>query len=248
MRNIWIIARRELGAIFVGPIAYVFSIGMLLFTGLIFAVQISVPVIQGGPAPTISGILGTFTFVSLFALPAVTMRLVSEEQQSGTIELLMTYPLRDNEVVIGKWLAGFIFYAFVTAFTLIYALILVRFGNPDLGPMVSAYVGTLLWGAALVGIGVLTSAMTENQIVAFIVAVMINLLFYLSFLVSNFLATGLPPALSGIGTVFEELSLQTHLTNFLNGLVTATDLLYFFIVAAVSLFAAARVLESKRWR
>lgn len=243
MRNVWIIARRELGAIFVQPIAYVFSIVMLFITGLIFAAQISVPVVQGGPAPSISGILGTFTFLTIFTLPAVTMRLLSEEQQSGTIELLMTYPVRDNEVVIGKWLAGFIFYVFVTAFTLIYTFVLIRFGNPDIGPILTAYLGTLLWGAALVGVGVLASAMSENQINALIIAAGINLVLYLSFIAADF-ATVIPV----LSTVFSELSMQTHLSNFLSGLINATDVLYFLIVAAVALFAAARVLESRRWR
>jgi len=248
MLNIWLIARRELGAIFIQPVAYVFTIAMLLFIGLIFAIQISVPVVQGGPVPTMANILGTFTFITIFTLPAVTMRLLSEEQQSGTIELLMTYPVRDSEVVLGKWLAGFIFYVFITAFTLIYTFILVRFGNPDIGPLVTAYVGTLLFGATLVAVGVMTSAMSENQITAFIIATLINLLLYLAFIVADILDSALPEFLGFLGTVVDELSLQTHFANFSSGLVTATDVLYFLIVSAVALFAAARILESRRWR
>lgn len=243
MQNAWIVARRELGAIFVQPIAYVFTMVMLFITGFIFAAQISVPIIQGGPPPTVASILGTFTFLALFTLPAVTMRLLSEEQQSGTIELLMTLPIRDSEVVVGKWLAGFIFYLFTTAFTLIYPFMLIRFGNPDIGPIISAYVGTLLWGAALVGIGVLASAMSENQINALIIAAGINLLLYLMAIPADFF-TVVPT----ISTIFNELSMQAHLSNFLIGLVKVTDVLYYVIVAAVALFAAARVLESRRWR
>ncbi len=248
MLNIWLIARRELGAIFIQPVAYVFTIAMLLLTGLIFAIQLSVPVIQGGPAPTMSSILSTFTFITIFTLPAVTMRLVSEEQQSGTIELLMTYPVRDAEVVLGKWLAGFIFYLFITAFTLIYAFILIRFGNPDLGPLLSAYLGTLLFGAVLVAVGVMASAMSENQITAFIIAALINLLLYLSFIAADLAAGVFPEFLGFISTVFDELSLQTHFSNMANGLIVATDILYFLVLTAVALFAAARILESRRWR
>ncbi len=243
MRNIWIIARRELGAIFVQPIAYVFTIVMLFITGFIFAAQIAFPVIQGGPPPTVASILSTFTFLSIFTLPAVTMRLLSEEQQSGTIELLMTFPVRDMEVVIGKWLAGFIFYLFVLLFTLLYPFLLIRFGNPDMGPIVSGYMGAILWGAALVGIGVLASAMSENQINALIIAAGINLVLYLMAIPADFFTV--VPTLS---TIFNEMSMQSHLSGFLNGLVTVADVLYYLIVAAIALFAAARVLESRRWR
>lgn len=243
MRNVWIIARRELGAIFVQPIAYVFTIVMLFITGFIFAAQISIPVVQGGPPPTVASILSTFTFLSIFTLPAVTMRLLSEEQQSGTIELLMTFPVRDMEVVIGKWLAGLIFYLFVLLFTLIYPFMLIRFGNPDIGPMLSAYAGAILWGAALVGIGVLASAMSENQINALIIAAGINLVLYLMAIPADFFTV--VPVLS---TIFSEMSMQSHLANFLNGLVTAADVIYYIVVAGIALFAAARVLESRRWR
>ena len=243
MRNTWTIARRELGSIFVQPIAYIFTIVMLVITGLIFALQISAPLEQGGPLPSITVILSTYTFLTIFTMPAVTMRLLSEEQQSGTIELLMTFPIRDMEVVLGKWLAGFVFYLFVTAFTLIYPFILFRFGNPDLGPVVAGYLGVVLWGVALIGIGVLASAMSENQINALIIAAGINLLLYLIAFMSDFFV-----AVPLLSTVFNELSLQRHLSNFLNGLITVADVLYYILVAAISLFAAARVLESRRWR
>jgi ABC-2 type transport system permease protein len=243
MLNTWIIARRELGAIFVQPIAYVFTIVMLFITGFIFAAQISFPVIQGGPPPTVASILSTFTFLSIFTLPAVTMRLLSEEQQSGTIELLMTFPVRDMEVVIGKWLAGFIFYLFVLLFTLIYPFLLIRFGNPDMGPIISGYFGAILWGAALVGIGVLASAMSENQINALIIAAGINLVLYLMAIPADFFTV--VPTLS---TLFNEMSMQSQLSGFLSGLITVADILYYVIVAAIALFAAARVLESRRWR
>ncbi len=244
MRNVWIIARRELGALFVQPIAYVFTIVMLLITGSIFSAQLFfLAAGPGGGAPSVSNILGTFSFLALFTLPAVTMRLLSEEQQSGTIELLMTYPVRDIEVVIGKWLAAFLFYVFMTACTLIFPLILLRFGNPDMGPIISSYVGVLLWGAALVGVGVLASAMSENQINALIIAAGINLLLYLMAIPADFFTVA--PAAA---TVFREMSLQTHLGGFLNGLVSATDVLYYVIVAAIAIFAAARILESRRWR
>jgi ABC-2 type transport system permease protein len=243
VRNIWIVARRELGALFVQPIAYVFAIFMTLITGVLFSAQISFPLFQGGPPPSVAPIISTFTFLSIFAAPAITMRLLAEEQQTGTIELLMTLPVTDLQVVLGKFLAAFLFYVAITALTLVYPVILLRFGNPDIGPIVSAYIGALLAGASLLGIGVFASALSENQINAFIIAFGIILLLYLTLIPAELFTVG--PA---VATILSELSLQNHLNNFLDGLITAKDVLYYLVVTSISLFAAARVLESRRWR
>lgn len=246
MRNAWIVAQRELGSIFVQPIVYVFSVVMVLITGLIFAEELafySNP-FGGGGEPSVDGVLNLFITLTLFVAPAVTMRLLSEEQRSGTMELLMTLPVRDGEVVLGKFIAAFVFYLVTVALTLIYPFILLRFGNPDVGPIVSAYLGILLWGAALLGIGILASAMSENQIVAFMLAFGMNLLLFLSFILSRSIFQAIPR----LTVIFDEISLISHQSNFLNGLITAKDVLYYLIVTGIALFAAARVLESRRWR
>lgn len=248
MRNVWIIAQRDLGAMFVQPIAYVFAIMLTLITGLIFAFIIGSYTLgqqfgQAGPPPTVGDILLTFSFLLIFAVPAITMRLLSEEQRSGTIELLMTLPVRDGEVVAGKFLAAFIYLLAIVALTLIYPIILIRFGNPDIGPVLTSYLGIILWGAGLIGVGVLASALTENQIVAFMTAFGINLFLYLSDALARFVDVN-----PTINTLFTELSFRAHLDNFMFGLLTATDILYYLAVTAVTLFAAARILESRRWR
>ena len=249
MRNILIIARRELGAIFLQPIAYFFIIAVSLFIGVLFAGQLTSYVLNaqlggGGPPPAIGDILTTFAFLAaLFVGPAITMRLLSEEQKSGTMELLMTMPVRDGEVVLGKFLAAFVFYCCILGLTLIYPFILLQYGNPDPGPIFTSYIGMLLFGAATLGIGTLTSTLSENQIVSFILATIVILLLYISSFFSS-LVTGTP----ALSTILEEFSFSGHLTNFMSGLLTATDVLYYFLIAAVSLFAAARILESKRWR
>lgn len=247
MRNVWIVTRRELAALFVQPIAYIFAIALILITGYLFAGQLANYALSaqfgGGPPPSVGPILGTFTFLMLFAAPAITMRLLSEEQKSGTMELLMTLPLKDGQVVLGKYLAAFIFYLVVVALTFMYPLALLRFGNPDVGPILSAYLGVVLWGAALLAIGMLASALTENQIVAFMVAFGIILVLFLTGLLATFFTAS--PQLE---TVFNEISLDNHLNNFMTGLVTAADVLYYLLVAAIALFAATRVLESRRWR
>ena len=188
-------------------------------------------------------IMNLFAFLLLFTTPAITMRLMSEEQKSGTIEVLMTLPVRDSEVVLGKFLAAFIFYMSVTALTLVYPFILVRFGNPDLGILASTYLGVLLYGAALLSIGVLASTLSENQVNAFMLSFGMIMILFVTSIIANFFT----PA-PWLATALNEMSFQTHLDNFLAGLITATDLLYYLVIASVSLFAATRVLESRRWR
>jgi ABC-2 type transport system permease protein len=252
MRNAWIVAQRELGAIFAQPIAYIFTIVLLGITGLVFAFYLasySNP-FGGAPEPDVSGVLNFFIFVTLLALPAVTMRLLSEEQRSGTMELLMTMPVRDGEVVLGKFIASFLFYLMTVALTLLFPFILLRFGNPDPGPIITGYVGVILWGAALLGIGILASSLTENQIVAYILALGINLALWLSFVVSNSILTNIPWVTTNapwISTFFDEISLFAHQDNFARGLIVATDVAYYLIITAIALFAAARILESRRW-
>lgn len=244
MRNVWYIARRELGAIFVQPIAYIFAIAIIGITNLVFSAQVGQMVFNPGVAPVnVAQALQIYSFLFVFVAPAVTMRLLSEEQRSGTMELLMTLPLRDGEVVMGKFIAAFIFFLATTALTLVYPLILLNFGNPDLGPLLTSYLGVLLAGAALIAIGILASSLTESQLVAFFLAFAIILILYLAQIPASFFELG--PTLS---TVFTELSFDSHLNNFFRGLILAKDVAYYVAVTAVMLFAATRVLESRRWR
>lgn len=244
MRNIWFIARRELGAIFTQPIAYIFAIAILFIVGLVFSAQVGQMVFQPGSAPVdVSQALSLYSFLFIFVAPAVTMRLLSEEQRSGTMELLMTLPIRDGDVVLGKFLAAFIFYLATTALTLVYPLVLINFGNPDLGVLWTSYLGVILAGAALIAIGILASAITDSQLVAFFIAFAIILTLYLALIPATFFELG--PLFT---TVFEELSFEGHQGNFYRGLILAKDVAYYVGVTAVSLFAAARVLESRRWR
>lgn len=245
MRSAWIIAKRELAAIFVQPIAYVFAIAIVGITGLIFSAQISLYVQQPGAGVpvTVEQPLGLFNFLLVFLVPAVTMRLLSEEQRGGTMELLMTLPVRDGEVVLGKFLAAFIFHLSTVALTLIYPLILLNFGNPDVGPILTSYLGVLLWGAALLGIGIFASALSENQMVSFMVAAGIILFFYLAAIPAQYFA--LSPR---IAEFFTQLAFEGHSSSFLSGIILVQDVVYYVMVTAIFLFAAARVLESRRWR
>lgn len=248
MRNAWIIANREIRAIFTQPIAYVVALVLIFMSGLIFVQDLAGYVLnqqfgQSTPPPTVAGVMGFYTFLTLFVAPAITMRLLSEEQRSGTIEVLMTLPVRDGEVVVGKFLAALLFFLVTLVFTFVYPLVLLRFGNPDLGPMLTTYLGTILSVAAILAIGVLASALSENQIVAYMVTFGVIVALYLSPIVSQSLVNN-----PTIGTIFDELSFPSHASRFAQGLIVAKDVVYYVGLTAVALFAAARVLESRRWR
>lgn len=242
MRNAWIVAKRELGSIFVQPIAYIFSIVIVVITGWLFASQLASTLIQPG-APVDLSIMRTFAFLFVFAAPAITMRLLSEEQRSGTMELLMTMPVRDGEVVFGKYLAGLIFFATTMTLTLIYPLVLFNYGNPDIGPILTTYLGILLYGSGLISIGLLASALSENQMVSFIIAFGLILVLYLAFIPAQIF-----PDNQNVVTVFNELAFDQHLNSFTRGLIVAKDVAYYLVITAGFLFAATRVLESRRWR
>ena len=248
MRNVWIVARRELGALFVQPIAYVVVIVLIFLCGLVFAdglsrYQLAQQFGQFVPPPTVANVLGFFLFLSLFVAPAITMRLLSEEHKTGTIELLMTLPVRDGEVVLGKFLAAWLFYLLMLALTLIYPLILWRFGNPDLGPILTGYLGVILAIAAMLAIGMLASALTANQIVAYMLGFGLILLLYITTIFSQSLVSNETARL-----IFDELSFQAHANRFPQGILAAKDVVYYVGLTIVALFAATRVMESKRWR
>jgi ABC-2 type transport system permease protein len=241
MHNVWQVARRELGAIFVQPLAYIFGVVIVALTGYVFASELYILASQPGALPLdVQSVLGLFSFLYLFAMPALTMRLLSEERRSGTLELLLTLPIRDGELVLGKFLAGFLFYLLTTALTLVFPVILFTFGNPDPGPIWTAYLGVLLYGAALLGIGILASTLTENQLVAFILALGMTLLLYLLVLPAQSFALG-----NTAVTLLNELSLANHQDNFFRGVLLAKDAIYFVAVTAVSLFAATRFLRGR---
>jgi ABC-2 type transport system permease protein len=238
MRNMLIIARRELGAYFASPIAYLVMAGFLAIAGYFF----SVILVIFREASLERTFLNTVT-VLLFVSPLLAMRLLSEEQRSGTIELLLTAPVRDWQVVWGKWLAAFLLFVLMIALTGVHVLILWRLGNPDFGPILSGYLGVILLGAALLALGTLTSALTENQIVAAVLGIALAVLFWVSGAVSEVVGTD-----SFLGRFFEQLALPEHLFDFMRGVVDTAHVVYYLSVTVGALYLATRILETRRWR
>jgi ABC-2 type transport system permease protein len=187
--------------------------------------------------------IGTIGVVSVFTLPLLTMRLWAEEKRSGTVELLLTFPLRDIDIVLGKFLASLVVYGLLLLLTLLYPLIAAMLSlNPlDPGPIVSGYLGTFLLGAALLSLGFLCSTWTENQIVACAFAWAGFLVFWLIGHAADF-------AGGKLGTLFTHLSLANHHDNLVKGIVQTQDIVYLVLFCLFCLFLTLRSIESTRWR
>ncbi|OGO34379.1 MAG: hypothetical protein A2Z03_11505 [Chloroflexi bacterium RBG_16_56_8] len=248
MRNIWTIAKREYDHYFISPVAYVVAFAILLVLGIIFSLNLYYYVQNAfqsfGSAPDISPITGAFVFLLVLSVPALTMRLVSDEQRMGTMELLLTAPVRDSELIIGKWLGGFLFLFTLIAITLIYPIILNNFVSPgiDQRVMLSAYLGVILVSAAFLGLGVGISALFTNQIAAFFVTMSTFVFFWW--------LVGFPADLLPVGgDIFRYLDMSTHFYDTLNvGVIQLGDLVYFISLTVLGLFIGTTAVEVRRWR
>lgn len=236
MRNAFAIAKRELTAYFASPIAYVVTAAMLAIFGYFFSVVLFL-----SKQASLRQLFSSVTIILVFVMPLLTMRLLAEEHRSGTIELLLTSPVRDWEVVVGKFLAGFALYMLMLVPTLYYALVLEIFGNPDWGPIFTVYLGLLLMGGALLSLGTFTSALTSNQIVAAILGVGLILILWLIPAASQFVN---PP----LSTILTYMGLSSHFFDFTKGVIDTRDVVFYLSVIAGALFLTTRVLETRRWR
>lgn len=236
MRNMWIIAKRELYAYFSSPIAYLVAAAFLFLCGLFFIGGVT----QWRDA-SLESVLGSLGVVLIFVAPVLTMRLLSREQDLGTIELLLTAPVRSWEIAAGKFLASFLFYAGLIAVTGIYPLILQAYGNPDLKAIGAGYLGVLLLGAAMLAIGVFTSALTKNQVVAAVLGVVACVSMWLLDIVSNLFS-------GSAKQVVSYLTPSGHYYNFIDGLIDTRDLVYYVSFVFVFVFLSSQVIESRRWQ
>jgi ABC-2 type transport system permease protein len=247
MRNAWTIANREYKHYFNSSIAYVVAFLILIAIGFVFANQIDYFIRNSfqsfGSAPEVTSITGVFAYLLVLSVPALTMRLISDENKMGTIELLLTAPVRDWELVLGKWLGGFLFIITVLGITLIFPLIMNSMVVPgiDQSLMVSAYLGTILIAAAYLGLGVGISALFKSQIAAFFMSL-------ITFIVLSWLL-GIPAALiPNAAGFFNYLDMQAHFSAFNSGAFYVSDIVYFVSLTVFGLFIGATALEMRRWR
>jgi ABC-2 type transport system permease protein len=247
MRGLLTIARRELASYFLSPVFWVIAAAFLLVSGLIFASYVMPPPLQQQPREaSMAPFIGLYGTIFLFVAPLLAMRLLSEEQRSGTLELLMTSPVRDWQVVVGKWLAALLVSLVILALTLVHAFVMQSLSDKGLalGPLFTGYLGLALMVGALLAVGVLTSSLTENQVVAAFLGIMGALVLW--FL--GFVGQSLGGSDSALSQIVRQSGLLDHLNTFNQGVLDSRDVLYFIVVIVGALYLATRVLESRRWR
>jgi ABC-2 type transport system permease protein len=254
MRNVWIICRKELRSYFVSPVAYFLLAMFGLIFGFFFWVQLTGFVnygmemqMRGQSFPInineslIRPLLANVRVIGLFFIPLITMRLFAEEKRTGTIELLATSPIRDSEVIIGKWLAAMSLYGCILLLTALNFVFLFKYGRPDWKPLAIGYLGLLLEAGAMLAIGTFISTLTKNQIIAGAVTFAACLILWVFEWVSEFETATWAQVLS-------YMSITTHAQSFAKGLLSLKDAIYYVSAIFLGLFLTARSMESLRWR
>ena len=231
-----VISRREIRTYFNSPVAYIVVTVFTILTGYLFFTQLFVE-----KQAELRGFFGIMPLLFMFLAPAITMRLLADEKSSGTIELLITLPVKDWQVVVGKFLAAMALLCTALALTLVFAITVRSLGPLDRGPAIGGYIGLVLMGGAYVSIGVMTSSFSRNSIVSFIVAFAISFALYLIGRLTQFV----PPSLQAL-TSF--LSIDSHFENISRGGIDSRDVIYYFSVIGVCLLVATLSLESRRWK
>jgi len=255
MRNVIAIAQKELKSYFSSPIAYItigfFALlyGYFYIAILAYFVRQSMQMnqFQGGPQALninqvlIRQLLQNVTILILFIMPMITMRTYSEEKRSGTIELLLTSPLTDFQIILGKFLGALALWAIMLAVSLIHIGLLFVYGNPEWKPIASAYLGLLLLGGCFISVGLFISSLTKNQIVAGMVTFAVFLFLWVITWIGGF---------SGptIDSLTQYLSIIDHYDDFGKGVIDTTHLIYYVSFITFGLFLTAKSVDSERWR
>lgn len=247
MRNIWTIAKREYKIYFSSPLAYIVMLIILSVIAVIFALNIIN--LTSNPfglnqAPDISIVTGPMAFMLVFSAPALTMRLLADEQRMGTLELMLTAPVHDWELVVGKWLGSFLFVLTIIGITIVFPFALNTMVTPGIDQqlMLSSYLGIILVSAAFLAIGVSISAMFSNQFAAFFLTMgILIILWFLIGIPAQIFSTG--------GAIFGYLNMNDRFYNsFSQGIINLSDIVYFLSVTAFGLFVGSVAIETRRWR
>jgi ABC-2 type transport system permease protein len=254
MSNVIAIARKELRSYFASPIAYVvigmfaLTFGFFFYSLLLYFDRQSMQAggFGGGPAVNVNEqllrpVFLNATVIFLFVLPLITMRTYSEEKRSGTIELLLTSPLSDMQIILGKFLGAMGLYASMLAITLVHIGLLFVFGSPEWRPIATTYLGLLLMGGCFMSVGLFISSLTKNQIVASAITFGVFLMLW----VINWIASFMGPTAQ---QVLNYLSITDHLDDFTKGILDTKHLVYYVSFITFGLFLTARSVDTERWR
>jgi ABC-2 type transport system permease protein len=257
VRNILAIAAKDLRSQFVSPVAYVVLTGYLLLGGWFFynllarfIFLVNMYMSFRNPEATeqlnlnefvVAPLLHNLAVILVILVPMITMRSFAEEKRSGTYELLMTSPISITEIVLGKFFGALGFILILVLLTAVYPLLLMLYGDPEIGVVLSGLLGLLLLATAFVSVGLLTSSLTENQIIAAVSCLVALLMLYI-------ISWPAETAGAGIGAVLKYLSLTEHFGEMVKGVIDTRDLMYFASVIGLALFLTQRSVESLRWR
>ena len=236
MRNVWAVAVRELRSYFLSPLAYVVIALFLALSGYLFAL-----ILANGREASLRGLVQNVSVLYLFIVPAISMRLLAEEQRTGTVELLLTNPVQEWEIVTGKFVASVMLVLVMLGLTLLFPLFLFIYGNPDRGPIITGYVGIFLQAAAFLSIGLWASSLTQNQIVAAIVSFALLLILWLSENLGQFLG-------GTIGSIISYTSVITHFQSFPQGVIQSNDVIYYLSLVLAGIVLSTLSLQSRRYR
>ncbi|HHL39707.1 MAG TPA: ABC transporter permease [Deltaproteobacteria bacterium] len=258
MRNIYLLFVKELRSYFSSPIAYVVIAMFLAITGYLFYglfAYFSKLSFQAQIDPTLARqanllnvtesvirpLFGIISMIMLIMTPLITMRQFSEEKKSGTIELLLSYPVTDTQVLAGKFLSCLGVLGAMLLASLIFPALVMYFGEPETGPIITGYLGLFLLGASFIALGLFASSLTENQIIAATISFGVLFLFWM-------LSMSVPFVTPGIGRFLAYVSITQHVESFAKGVIDTEDVIYYAIFIFLFLFLTLRMLESKRWR
>lgn len=238
MDKVLVIIKKELNSYFNSPLGYIVVSVFLMISGWLF-MQTFFLVGQS----SMRSFFGLIPVIFMFILPAVTMASWSEEKRSGTVEVLMTLPVRPSSVVFAKFLTSFVFLIIMLILTLAIPIMVSDLGSPDRGVIAAGYIGALLLGSSYIAIGLWVSSVTKNQIISFIITAGIVFIFYI--IGNSFILDSLP---GWIGEIGRFLSFSTHFNSILRGVISLSDIVYYFSVIAFFLFLNTRAINLKTWK
>ena len=258
LRNVGLVFKKDLKSYFNSFIAYAVIAIFLVVTGYLFynlVASFSVLSFQAQANPMVAKqynllnvnetvvrpLFGNISMIMLLMLPMLTMKLLADEKKSGTMELLLTYPVTDSEVVLGKFFACLTVFAAMLMSTVTYPILLIYLGEPEILPIITGYIGLFMLGSAFISLGIFTSSITENQIIA--ASLSVGVLFF--FWMMTYSIMFVDP---GIGQVLSYLSINEHLNSLAKGVVDTEDFIYYLSFTTLFLFLTLRSLESNRWR
>jgi ABC-2 type transport system permease protein len=236
MNQVMVLAKKEFRSYFDSPVAYVVITLFLLIAGWQFSSSLFL-----GNTPDLRTLFSIIRFILLFFIPALSMRLISEEKRLGTIELLMTLPVKDWQLVLGKFIAAYLLIVITLILTFIHYITISILGAPDFGATVAGYLGLILIVGVYLAIGIFTSGLSQNQIVSFILSFVIIFAFFMLDKIVFFFP-------GFIANILEFLSIDYHFEGIARGVIDTRDLIYFISLIFLFLFLTTQTLESRKWK